>query len=360
MTEHAHRTLRNWLYVVCGLVFFMVLFGGYVRLTRSGLSIVEWNVFRGIIPPIGDAAWQAEFAKYQLTPEGQKVNASMTLAEYKFIFYNEWVHRLVARFAGLVVAIPPLYYLWRGTLPRRRAPFYLGIVALFGFQGFMGWYMVSSGLVDRPAVSHFRLTIHLLLALTLLGLAYWRAQAHDARFAKPVPGYGRSTGFWLAIVIMAALLIQIAYGGLVAGLKAGYVSNTWPLMFGYLVPPGLMTVVQPAWRNLVESMPTVHFIHRWFAFVVLLAVGGLWWVARRQGYLASVRRLLTWLLALVAVQITLGVSVIWFGVPIVLALTHQGTALVLFLVTLRLLYLLVHEALPEAVATPIRARAQSA
>jgi cytochrome c oxidase assembly protein subunit 15 len=330
--------IRRWLFTASGIIVFMVVFGGYVRLTRSGLSIVEWNVISGIIPPTNDVQWQAEFAKYQQMPEFQKVNTDMTLAEYKFIFYNEYIHRLVARLAGLIVTIPLIIFLANGTIAWRKSGVYWVIVLLFGAQGAMGWYMVSSGLVDRPAVSHFRLTVHLLLALLLLAIAFLQA----LRLGAPDCPRQRSPLNWVSGLVIGSLVVQIGYGGLVAGLKAGYVSDTWPRMFGYWLPPGLLSVVQPWWRNLIEAMPTVHFVHRWFAFVVLLAVLILYAAVKGQANGLQLRRVLQWLAALVVVQIALGVSVIWFHVPIVLALTHQATALVLYLMALYVGYLVAH------------------
>ena len=336
------RIVRRWLLIVCGLVVFMVLFGGYVRLTRSGLSIVEWNVITGIVPPITETDWQAEFAKYQQSPEFQRINADMTLSEYKFIFYNEYIHRLVARFAGLVVALPFFWFLAKRIIPWRESAIYWSVVILFGLQGAMGWYMVSSGLIDRPAVSHYRLTAHLLLALLLLTIAFLQwLRLGNQRAWQP------SGLLWVAGLVIGLIVIQIGYGGLVAGLKAGYVSNTWPLMYGAWLPAGIFSSLDPWWRNLVEALPAVHYIHRWFAFVVLLAAAGLYLTARRRGDAPVLQRGLVWLLVLVAVQITLGVTVIWYHVPLVLALTHQGTALVLFLMALYVAFEIAH--LPAAV-----------
>ena len=331
-----NRAVTIWLFTVCGLIMGLTVFGGYVRLTRSGLSIVEWNVISGIVPPIGVAAWQAEFAKYQATPEFQQINFTMTLADYQRIFYVEYIHRLIARLAGLIVVVPLGIFLWRGLIPWRKAGIYLSIAALFGFQGFLGWYMVSSGLVDQPAVSHFRLTIHLLVALTLLGLTLWTALNHQQQRTQPRAIWSGSAKLTLTLLMM--LIVQIAYGGLVAGLKAGHASDTWPYMFGYLVPPGLLTVVAPWWRNLLESVPTVHFVHRWFAFVVLVFAGLLYLQTRQP----AIRRTILGLVALVLIQITVGVTVIWFHVPLVLALLHQATALLLFSVVVWLLHQLVY------------------
>ncbi|MDQ7029244.1 MAG: COX15/CtaA family protein [Ardenticatenia bacterium] len=257
--------VTRWLFLVCGLVMLMVVVGGYVRLARAGLSIVEWNVITGIIPPIGEEAWQQEFAKYQQSPEYQQVNVGMTLAEYKRIYYIEYVHRLLARITGLIVVVPFLYFLWRGSIARAQAGVYAAIVMLFGLQGTVGWLMVKSGLLDRPAVSHVRLTIHLLLALLILALTLWTAlnrfyYAHELVPVRVDSGLSR-----FILIVLGALVVQIAYGGFVAGLKAGYVSNTWPLMFGRWVPPKLFSVVQPWWLNLIETPVTVQFIHRWLA-----------------------------------------------------------------------------------------------
>ena len=325
---------------------FMVVLGGYVRLTRSGLSMVEWEPVRGIIPPIGEQQWQEEFAKYQATPEFKIINKNMTLEGYKSIFYLEYIHRLLARFAGLVVVIPLFYFLFKGIIPWRRSAVYLAIALLFAFQGFMGWYMVSSGLRDVPSVSPYRLTIHLLLALFLLAITLWMALNHRYRFPQKVEGAARSSPFIVSLLVIAVLVLQISYGGLVAGMKAGHVSNTWPLMFGRVIPPGLLAQMEPWWRNLLTAPATVHFIHRWLAFGVLLAAIFLYWVAKKRQYSTAVHKASVWLIGLTTVQIALGVSVIWFGVPLILALTHQAVALFMFVAAIFISYRVVHEPLP--------------
>ena len=221
MSEKDNKAVTTWLYIVCVLIMFMVVFGGYVRLTRSGLSIVEWNPVSGVIPPLGEAAWQQEFAKYQLTPEYQKVNKDMTLEGYKSIFYVEYIHRLIARFAGLVVVIPLFYFLWKGIIPWRKSAVYLAIALLFAFQGFLGWYMVSSGLREIPAVSHLRLTIHLLMALFLLALTLWMALNHRYGFPKRVGGVSRSTPFWLSVLLIAVLVAANFLWWACGGAKGG-------------------------------------------------------------------------------------------------------------------------------------------
>ncbi len=346
MSEKDNKRVTTWLFVVCGLIMFMVVLGGYVRLTRSGLSMVEWEPVRGIIPPIGEQQWQEEFAKYQATPEFKIINKNMTLEGYKSIFYLEYIHRLLARFAGLVVVIPLFYFLFKGIIPWRKSAVYLAIALLFALQGVMGWYMVSSGLRDVPAVSPYRLTIHLLLALFLLAMTLWMALNHLYRFPKKVDGAASSSPFIVSVLVIGVLVLQISYGGLVAGMKAGHVSNTWPLMFGRLIPSNLLTYLEPWWMNLLTSPTTVHFIHRWLAFGVLLAAIYMYWVTRKRGYSESVHKAILWLIALVGAQIALGVSVIWFNVPLVLALSHQAVALFLFVAIIFINYRLVHEPLP--------------
>jgi cytochrome c oxidase assembly protein subunit 15 len=320
--KSTEKTVTIWLLTVAALVAAMVVVGGYVRLTRSGLSIVEWNPISGVIPPIGETAWQEEFAKYQQTPEYRIVNREMTLAGYQQIFYLEWAHRLIARIAGLVVVLPLAYFLWRRIIPWRDSLPYLLIGLLFGLQGFLGWWMVASGLLSAPNVSHFRLTIHLLTALLLLALALWLAlnRIHGQS--------GLRWRHWSALggLTLAVTVVQIAYGGLVAGLKAGHISNTWPLMFGAWIPAGLLTVLDSWLMSVVAAPATVHFIHRWLAFGVLAAAIWLWWRQRNGGAAAAA----LWLAALVLLQIGLGVSVVLFGVPLWLALLHQATAVALF------------------------------
>src|SRR5512139_1163382 len=225
----------KWLFSFAFIVAFLVVFGGFVRLTRSGLSITEWNPISGTLPPLGEQAWQNEFAKYQQTPEFQQINSNMTLEEYKYIFYIEWFHRFIARFAGLFYAIPVFYFLFRKTIPFREFGIYFVMGMLFIAQAFAGWIMVASGLVDRPAVSHFNLTIHLLLALSLLGLSLWTAFGHKYGFTTKQAKW--SSPSKLTVAFFEILLIKIAYGGYTAGLKAGHVSDICPLMLGQLIPP---------------------------------------------------------------------------------------------------------------------------
>lgn len=325
MPQTRNTAVMRWLFLFAAIVAFLVVFGGFVRLTRSGLSIVEWNPISGSMPPIGEQAWQEEFAKYQQTPEYIKVNAGMTLEEYEFIFYMEWFHRNIARFAGLVYAIPVFYFLFKKAIPWKEFGIYFVMGMLFISQAVAGWIMVASGLVDRPSVSHFNLTIHLLLALTLFSLALWTALGHKFGFPEAGKKAKWSLVSKLSVGALVILLIQITYGGFTAGLKAGHVSDTWPLMLGKWVPPGLFR----SFINLFEDPFTIVFIHRWFAWMGLLAVPYVFWVVKRQNYPADIQSGLKWLIGVVALQITLGILTVLSYVNIVVALIHQANAIVL-------------------------------
>ena len=326
MPQTQDRAVMNWLFIFAFTVAFLVVFGGFVRLTRSGLSIVEWNPISGSMPPIGEQAWQDEFAKYQLTPEYIKVNSGMTLDEYKYIFYMEWIHRNVARFAGLIYAFPVFYFLFTKKIPWKEFGIYFIMGILFISQALAGWVMVASGLVDRPSVSHFNLTLHLLLALSLFGLALWTALGHKFGFPDRNKKAAWSLPSKLAVAYLVLLFVQIIYGGFTAGLKAGHVSNTWPLMFGVLIPPNLFN----SFINLIESPQTIVFIHRWFAFVVLLAVPLVYNASKKQNHPNDLQNGLKWLIGVVILQITLGVLTVLSSVNITVALLHQANAIVLF------------------------------
>jgi len=328
MPQTKNDAVMKWLFTFTFIVAFLVVFGGFVRLTRSGLSIVEWNPVSGSIPPLGESAWQEEFAKYQQTPEFQQINFDMTLEEYQYIFYVEWIHRFVARFAGLVYAIPVFYFLFTKKIPFREFGIYFLMGMLFISQAFAGWIMVASGLVDRPSVSHFNLTIHLLLALALFGLSLWTALGHTYGFPDKNKKTKWSTPSKLALVSFVLLLIQITYGGFTAGLKAGHVSDTWPLMFGKLIPPNLFS----SFLNIFETPQTIVFIHRWFALAVLIAIAAFYVSARKDREATKVQNGLNWLLGLVVLQIILGILTVILHVQIAIALAHQAVALGLFAV----------------------------
>ncbi len=320
MTTVPNARVGNWLIFFSFVVAFLIVFGGFVRLTRAGLSITEWNPVSGTIPPLSESAWQEEFAKYQQTPEFKQINFNMTLGEYQYIFWIEWIHRFLARLAGLVYAIPVFYFLFKKAIPWKEFGIYFLMGMLFISQAFAGWIMVASGLVDRPAVSHFNLTIHLLLALALFGLSLWAALGHKYGFSMRAKW---STSSKLALTSFVLLLIQIIYGGFTAGLKAGHLSDTWPLMFGEWIPPDLFG----SFIAIFKSPQTIIFIHRWFAFVVLIAIVA-FYISARKG--DEIQNGLNWLLGLVVFQIVLGILTVVLHVQIIIALAHQAGALGLF------------------------------
>jgi len=326
MPKTENRAVMIWLFIFAFIVAFLVVFGGFVRLTRSGLSITEWNPISGVVPPIGQHAWTVEFQKYQLTPEYKQINSGMTLGEYQYIFYIEWIHRLIARLAGLFYAIPVFYFLFKKTIPLKEFGIYFVMGLLFIGQAVMGWIMVASGLVDRPSVSHFALTAHLLLASSLLGVSLWTAFGHKYGFLDHSHKIKWSLPSKLAVVSFIILVIQMTYGGMTAGLKAGHVSDTWPLMLGKLIPRNLFN----SWINLVEVPQTIVFVHRWFGFMGLIAVPAVYYFAKKQNYPREILNGLLVLTGAVALQIMLGILTILSYVNIVVALLHQANALVLF------------------------------
>ena len=323
MPRTKDRAVMNWLFVFALVVAFLVLWGGFTRLTRSGLSIVEWNPVSGAVPPLTQAAWQQEFIKYQQTPEYLLVNHQMTLPQYQLIFYIEWFHRLLARSAGLVYALPVFYFLFKKRIPWKEFGIYFAMGMLFITQAFAGWYMVASGLEERPSVSHYLLTTHLFLALSLMGLSLWTAFGH--RYGFPVKAKW-STASKLGLAAFIVLLIQIAYGGFTAGLKAGLVSNTWPLMFGRLVPANLITSA----TSVIDTPHTIMFIHRWWAWLGLIVVPLVYRETKRRNYPRGFVNGLTLLSGFVALQIALGILTVLSGVNLLLALLHQINAIGLF------------------------------
>lgn len=338
MPKTQQRPVMYWIFAFSAFAMFLVIFGGFVRLTRSGLSIVEWNPVSGAVPPLSQQAWEAEFGKYQLTPEFKLVNHNMTLEQYKQIYTVEWLHRIFARIAGFVFAIPFFYFVFKKTIPWSEVGFYVLMGILFLAQAILGWAMVASGLVDRPSVSHFLLTAHLFLALTLIGLSLWTALGHLYGFQ---PGTARtrwSVASRSVLVALIALLIQIAYGGFTSGLKAGYLSDTWPLISGKLVPPDLLSQLQPAIANVINNPMTVLFIHRWWAFGVLIVVGVVYWIVHSREMPTDVEIAVNLSVVLVLIQIVLGISILISHVQIGIALLHQANALALFVTTIYLLH----------------------
>jgi cytochrome c oxidase assembly protein subunit 15 len=330
------KTVAVWLLICCALIFLMVVLGGVTRLTRSGLSIVEWDPILGAIPPITQTQWDSAFDKYKQTPEYQKVNFGMTLGEFKGIYYMEWGHRLLGRLIGVVFLFPFLYFLIRRRIARTLTPKLVTMFVLGGLQGALGWYMVKSGLVDIPRVSPYRLTAHLALAVIIYGYILWTA----LRLLHPRGSTMHSAGLQrFGVFVTAVIFLMILSGGFVAGSKAGFAFNTFPLMNGRFIPEGLFAL-RPVWINLFENIVTVQFTHRLLAYGLCLVISVFWWMAMRQALPTAVRLTLHGLLASLAIQVALGITTLLNLVPIPLAAAHQAGALVLFSLALLSLHLL--------------------
>ncbi|MCX7267875.1 MAG: COX15/CtaA family protein [Sphingomonadales bacterium] len=313
------NALITWLLCVAGLVFAMVVVGGITRLTESGLSITEWKPITGALPPLNEASWLSEFEKYKQIPEYTQINgpAGMTLAEFKFIYFWEWIHRLLGRVIGLAFALPLAWFWVKKAIPAGYKPRLLALLALGALQGTIGWWMVSSGLSARTDVSHYRLAVHLLTALTILGGLVWTALDLHALAKDPLARPATMTGY--AATVLSILFIQLLFGAWVAGLNAGYVANTWPLMNDRFYPEGVDTT-QGVFFALVNDPYLTHFVHRWWAWV---AVAALLLLARRVKK-AGVRRASVAIHSTYGIQIILGIATVMTGVNIVLAVSHQA------------------------------------
>ncbi len=341
--SRSDRLVAAWLFLCCALVFAMVVVGGVTRLTHSGLSITEWQPIVGTLPPLSASDWNEAFAKYQLTPEYRQVNAGMALAEFQRIFWWEYVHRLLGRLIGVAFLVPFLWFLARRMIPAGYRIRFVGIFALGAAQGALGWYMVRSGLVDDPRVSQFRLTAHLGLAFLIFAAMLWCALS--LRFPRPanaIAAGGRlasSLRRWAAVVA-GLVFLQALAGGMVAGIHAGYAYNTFPLMSGAIVPPEIL-MLEPWWKNFFYNMATVQFDHRLLAWALAIVVPVLAWrVARTMTASRRARVGAYLLLAMLAVQVGLGVLTLVHVVPVPLAALHQAGAVLLFALALNLAHAL--------------------
>ncbi|MEO0462546.1 MAG: COX15/CtaA family protein [Pseudomonadota bacterium] len=310
--------IARWLELTAAFVVLIVLVGGITRLTESGLSITEWDVATGILPPISEAAWLAEFDKYKATPE-YRLEASvggMTLADFQFIYFWEWFHRLLARAVGMVYALPLVWFWVRGSIPAGFKPRLVGLLALGGLQGLFGWLMVQSGLVgDMTDVSHFRLSLHLLTALLLLACLVWTAR--DMRHIARTPGAGAAPLSARGALVAGVLFIQLLLGAWVAGLNAGHASYNWPFMYETRFFPQLDW--SPGWLAMITSDPTLlHWMHRWWAWVAVVA---LIWLARRVR--PHDRRASIALYSAFGTMVLLGIATVLSGVNLWLASAHQ-------------------------------------
>ena len=323
------KPLTIWLRCVCLSVLAILVVGGVTRLTGSGLSMVDWRPIAGILPPITDTQWNEVFDQYKGSPEYQKVNAGMSLEAFKEIFFWEYLHRIMGRIVGLLCLLPYLWFLFRKKLVGHLRMKGLILVLLVGAQGLMGWYMVKSGLVNNPEVSHYRLAAHLGLAFSVFGLGWWMLQDLNPGDS----GAGKTGGLRLfACILLGLLCLQITYGAFTSGMKAGYGFNTFPKMQKEWLPEGLFGL-SPFWKNFVEDKFSVQFIHRWMGTALTLATLCMAWFSYKSLSLNDSQKIrLRWVVGLVVTQFSLGVATILLIIdfPILLPVIHQLVALFLF------------------------------
>lgn len=334
--DRQDRAVAFWLLICCGLVFAMVVLGGVTRLTGSGLSMVDWRPLMGVLPPLNDLQWQRVFELYQQSPEYQLVNSHMGVGEFKSIFWLEYLHRLLGRAIGLVFLVPFLVFVAKGYIRKQEWPKYLLMFILGGMQGLLGWYMVKSGLVNVPHVSQYRLTAHLVAAFLIYAYMFWVAMSllfPASQNASKHDWYSRTLG--LAVLVS----VTIVSGGFVAGLKAGKIYNTFPMMGDYWLPPGMMAL-EPFWRNFFDNMATVQFDHRWLAITTFVIIIIYWFNARKADLPTRARPAVNALLHTAVLQVALGISTLLLAVPVILGAAHQGVALLLFTVALYLVHAL--------------------
>ena len=328
------KPIAIWLLVCCALVFAMIVVGGVTRLTDSGLSIVEWQPIVGTMPPITQQDWDVLLEKYRATPQYQQVNKGMSVDEFKTIFWWEYFHRLLGRLIGLVFFVPFVYFLWKKSIDRSLGMKLAGIFVLGGMQGFMGWYMVMSGLVNDPHVSQYRLTAHLGLAFIIFAAMFWVALGLlSPQREQTQPNEQLSSLRKFAFGLSGLIFIMILSGGFVAGIRAGFAYNTFPLMAGHLIPPG-MFMLEPWYRNFFDNVTTVQFDHRLIAWLLAFLVPFFWYKSRQVALSGTTRIACNLFLLMLIIQISLGISTLLLVVPIPLAASHQGGAVVLFAASL--------------------------
>lgn len=331
------RPIAIWLFICCLAIFAMVLLGGVTRLTGSGLSMVKWEPITGVLPPLNQTEWNEVFELYQHSPEYKKINYNMDVEGFKSIFWFEYAHRILGRLIGVIFLIPMLFFIVTRRVNRALTPKLISMFVLGGLQGLLGWYMVKSGLVSNPHVSQYRLTAHFGLAVLVYGYIFWVALglffknevAPAYSSARQMLGYSR--------IISILVFITLLSGGFVAGLKAGFAYNTFPLMNGQVIPDGIFRL-DPLWSNFFENIATVQFDHRVLATLLFFMIPGFWWWSKRFELAPRVRLGMHILLGALLLQVTLGISTLLLHVPIPLASAHQGGALLLFTASLFVLH----------------------
>lgn len=324
-----NKSVIIWLLSGCVLLFLMVIVGGITRLTNSGLSMTDWHLVTDTFPPLTEAKWQAAFDEYKKFPEYQKINIhnDFQLADYKFIYFWEWFHRFIGRIIGLVFFVPFVYFLIKKKLDTETIKKCIVLLAMGGFQGFLGWFMVRSGLIDNPDVSHFRLSLHLTFAFITFAYTLWVAldliyPERNINKIIPLRKIGRYA--------LAALLIQIIYGGFVAGLNAGLIHNHWPLMSdGEFIHESVFIEQSSIIKNLIEGKSGVQFVHRTFAYAVVAIILFLYFKSKKYSLTDTQSKGINILVIFVFVQFALGVFTLLYSVPLALGLIHQIMAFLL-------------------------------
>ena len=315
-----NKKVIYWLLTGCTLIFIMVVVGGITRLTHSGLSISNYKLISGTIPPIGEAQWQEAFELYQQYPEYQKLNNHFSLQDFKDIYFWEWLHRVIGRFIGLVFFLPFVYFLITKQLSKSTIKKSIVLLIMGGFQGFLGWYMVKSGLVDNPDVSHFRLSAHLTTAFITFAYTFWVAL--DLMFPNKKDINKSLRNIIRASIVI--LILQIIYGAFVAGLDAGFIHNHWPLMNeSKFIHETVYIEQNPLYRNFIEGKSGVQFVHRIIAYLVVISIGLIWMKSKKLTLTTWQQKGIHSLLLLVTIQFILGVSTLVFHVPVWLGVSHQ-------------------------------------
>ena len=357
MDIRSRTNIVLWLFSGCSLIFVMVVVGGITRLTGSGLSITKWDVVTGAIPPVTDVAWEKEFEHYKQTPQFHQINSHFGIKDFKAIYWWEYIHRLIGRIIGIVFIVPYFWFLLTRQLSRNLALKYLILFFLGGLQGFIGWYMVKSGLVNIPSVSHYRLALHLITAFMTFGLTFWFAFELIHSEKLRLTGWHRKL-FRLSVFAFCITVLQIIYGAFVAGLKAGYIYNTWPLMGDKLIADSVIVALnQSGFTSIFNDLSGVQFVHRYLAYAVAFLILGIWWYVRRKqdsdSYKLSKGQLVAVniVAAAVLLQFVLGVITLLYGVPVILGVLHQVGAFLLFSSLIYLLHRLRHHARVEVVKT---------
>lgn len=328
-----HRPIAIWLLICCGAIFAMVLLGGVTRLTGSGLSMVQWDPVMGILPPLSHDQWEEAFRLYRQFPEYKYKNIHMELEQFKGIYWFEFAHRISGRAIGLIFFFPMLYFIIKGRISKQLTPQLVTIFVLGGLQGLLGWYLVKSGLAGNPYVSQYRLTAHLGLAFAIYAYMLWVALSllRPKSCAEPLTNNRRLRHF--SLLVAGLIFGTVLSGGFVAGLKAGLIYNTFPLMGGHWIPDGILSQ-HPVWRNFLENAITVQFDHRLLAAIVFFTIIAFWLVARRLQLPVPGRIGVNLLLGAMVLQIILGISTLLLQVPVPVAVAHQAGALLLFSVSL--------------------------